>query len=63
MQDPLFLTLEDVLEIHAYQVEQLGHDPTVLEIQKLESAIAQPKQVFGGAYLFHICQNHAFADG
>jgi death-on-curing protein len=74
--DPIeFLSLERVLELHAYQVEQFGGDPGVLNLGLLESAIAQPGVSFGGsylhedlaamaaAYLFHICKNHPFADG
>ncbi len=75
MNEPLFLTLDDVLQIHAYQIEQFGGDDEVLSSALLESAIAQPRQGFGGeylhkdlasmaaAYLFHIAQNHPFADG
>jgi death-on-curing protein len=70
-----FLSLERVLELHAYQVEQFGGDPGVLNPGLLESALAQPGVSFGGnylhedlaamaaAYLFHICKNHPFADG
>src|SRR5258706_15789175 len=75
MTEPLFLTLDEVLLIHAYQVENHGGDAAVLDIHKLESAIAQPRQMFAGeylhadlaamaaAYLFHIVGNHPFADG
>ena len=73
--EPQFLTLEEVLKIHAYQVETFGGDPGVLNMGLLESALAQPRSGFGGqyfhpdlasmaaAYLFHIAGNHAFADG
>lgn len=75
MSDILFLTVEQALEIHAYQVEQFGGEPTVRDLGLLESALAQPQQGFGGqyvhgslflmaaAYLFHIARNHPFADG
>ena len=74
-QTPTFLTLDEVLEFHAEQVELFGGDPGVRDFGLLESAIAQPRQAFGGsflhedlalmaaAYLFHIVQNHPFADG
>ena len=72
---PLFLELDEVLQIHAYQVARFGGDAAILDIGKLESAIAQPAQEIGGqylhpeletmaaAYLFHIVRNHPFADG
>ena len=75
MSIPLFLTLDEVLQLHDYQTRQHGGDPAVLDMGKLESAIAQPRQMFAGeylhadlasmaaAYLYHIVQNHAFADG
>ena len=75
MTEPRFLTLDEVLEVHAYQVAHHGGDAAVLDMGKLESAIAQPRQMFAGqflhedlcsmaaAYLFHVVQNHAFADG
>jgi death-on-curing protein len=71
----IFLTLDEVLQIHSHQIETYGGDPGDLDIGKLESAIAAPRQAFGGvfahpdaasmaaAYLFHITQNHAFVDG
>jgi len=73
--DPLFLTLDDVLQFHADQIELAGGDSAILEIEKIESAIAQPRMTWQGkyvhedlaamaaAYLFHIVQNHGFADG
>lgn len=75
MGDPLFLTLDEVLRLHVYQVEHFGGDRGVLNRDLLESAIAQPQQGFGGAflhkdlasmaaaYLYHIVMNHPFADG
>lgn len=75
MTELYFLTLDDVLRIHDYQTSQYGGDASVLDLTKLESAIAQPRQMFAGeylhadiasmaaAYLYHIVQNHSFADG
>lgn len=75
MNDPVFLTLEEVLQFHADQIEAHGGDGAILDLGKLESALAQPLAMFGGqylhrdlaemaaAYLFHIVQNHPFADG
>ncbi|MBI3252861.1 MAG: type II toxin-antitoxin system death-on-curing family toxin [Candidatus Omnitrophica bacterium] len=75
MADPLFLTLAEVVEIHADQIERYGGEPGVRDIHLLESAVAQPQASFGGewlhqdiyemaaAYAFHICENHPFFDG
>lgn len=72
---PRFLTLDEVLAIHAWQVEHFGGDAAVLDMDKLESALGMPQQGFGGdylhpdlpamaaAYLYHIARNHPFADG
>lgn len=73
--EPIFLTLDEVLEIHAQQIELYGGSSGLRERGALESAIATPQATFGGeylhptipamaaAYLFHLCQNHAFVDG
>lgn len=75
MTDPLFLSVDEVLQIHAFQIEEHGGSNALLSIERLESAIAQPCQQFGGAYLhtdlaemaaaylYHIVQNHPFEDG
>jgi len=75
MNEPLFLTLDDVLQFHADQIELAGGDGAILDIGKIESAIAQPKATWDGqflhedlaamaaAYLFHLVQDHGFADG
>ena len=70
-----FLTIEDVLAVHADQVERYGGDRGVRDLGLLDSAVAQPRASFGGqplhadafemaaAYLFHLVQNHPFIDG
>lgn len=75
MNEPLFLTLAEVLQFHADQIELAGGDAGILDIGKMESAIAQPRMMWQGkflhedlaamaaAYPFHIVQNHGFADG
>lgn len=72
---PDFLTLEDVLDIHARQLSRFGGGEGVRDLGLLESALAQPRATFGGeyvhsglwemaaAYLFHIVSNHPFVDG
>lgn len=72
---PRFLELADVLEVHADQIARYGGAAEIRDLGLLESAVAQPEATFGGAflhddlflmaaaYLFHIVQNHPFADG
>jgi death-on-curing protein len=72
---PLFLTLEEVLAIHADQIDRYGGSHGLRDAGLLSSAIAMPEASFGGeflhptlhemaaAYLFHLTQNHAFVDG
>jgi hypothetical protein len=45
---PHFLSLEDVLLIHSDQVDLYGGEPTMRDLNLLESAIAQPQATFGG---------------
>ena len=73
--EPVFLTLDEVLEIHDQQIERYGGSQGLRDPAALESAVATPQATFGGeflhpsipamaaAYLFHLCQNHAFIDG
>lgn len=70
-----FLTLDDLLAIHRIAIEDQGGDPSIRDIGGLESALAQPRQQFGGqyvhesleamaaAYAFHVSRNHPFIDG
>jgi death-on-curing protein len=72
---PIFLGLDEVIEIHRDQVERYGGHPGVRDLGLLQSAIAVPQASHGGeylhddlfemaaAYLFHIVQNHPFVDG
>jgi death-on-curing protein len=71
----LFLTLEDVLIIHADQIDRYGGSLGVRDIGLLESAVAMARMQFEGdfvhhdmfemaaSYLFHISKNHPFIDG
>src|SRR5271154_6789085 len=73
--DPIFLSLDEVLEIHQQQIERYGGSAGLRDAAGLESAVATPQATFDGqflhtsipamaaAYLFHLCQNHAFIDG
>jgi death-on-curing protein len=71
----LFLTLHEVLQIHASRIEKYGGAEGVRDMGLLESALAQPQAGFGdeyyhsdvphmaAAYLYHIVCNHPFVDG
>jgi death-on-curing protein len=72
---PVFLTLDEVLALHADQIERYGGRPGLRDLGLLESALAAPQATFGGdflhpslpemaaAYLFHLVKNHPFIDG
>jgi death-on-curing protein len=74
-EEPLFLDVDEVLELHAAQLELFGGSAGLRDRGLLESAVAQPQVSFGGqfaheglhamaaAYLFHLVSNHAFVDG
>jgi death on curing protein len=73
--EPVFLALDEVLEIHEQQIERYGGSPGLRDAAGLESAVATPQATSGGeflhtsipamaaAHLFHLCQNHPFIDG
>ena len=75
MRDPVFLTLAEVIEVHADQIRRYGGQGGVRDFGLLESALAQPEASFDGewlhrtlvemaaAYAYHLCQNHPFLDG
>jgi death-on-curing protein len=70
-----FLSLEQILAIHADQVRRYGGGLGVRDLGLLKSALAMPQAAFSGqylhptlhekaaAYLFHLTQNHPFLDG
>ena len=74
-REPVFLTLAETAEIHAYQIEHFGGSDGMRSQEMLESAIGIPSSTFGGAYLhptipdmaaaylFHLVENHPFVDG
>ena len=71
----LYLSLDQVLEIHAAQIERFGGPAGLRDPGALESAVARPAMTFGGedlypdvpskaAALMHsLVMNHAFVDG
>ena len=75
MKKITFLTLAEVMEIHADQIEHYGGRDGIRDINLLSSAVAVPYATFSGdflhrdifemaaAYAFHVSQNHPFVDG
>lgn len=75
MTDPEFLTLDDLLALHADRVETYGGSLGVRDMAALISALGTPAATFGGtflhpsleemaaAYLFHLSKAHGFVDG
>jgi len=75
LKEPLFLGVDEVIEIHRDQLERYGGQPGILDMELLQSAVAMPAAGFGedylhsdifemaAAYLFHIVRNHPFVDG
>ena len=73
--EPVFLSLAETLEIHAYQIGHFGGSDGMRSQEMVESAIGIPSSTFGGAYLhptipdmaaaylFHLVENHPFLDG
>jgi death-on-curing protein len=72
---PVFLTLDEVIEVHRDMIGRYGGSSGIRDLALLESAVAVPQSGFGdeyfhsapyemaAAYLFHIVQNHPFIDG
>jgi hypothetical protein len=70
MTRPLFLSIEDVMEIHADQIQRYGGSLGIRDVELLHSALGMPEAGFGdqylhaglfemaAAYLYHIVQNH-----
>jgi death-on-curing protein len=75
VSDPAFLTLDEVLAIHADQIRRYGGRPGLRNLALLQSALGTPQTTFEGeylhtdvfemaaAYLFHIARKHPFVDG
>jgi prophage maintenance system killer protein len=75
IEDPEFVTVDDVLDLHWDQIERYGGDPGIRDHGLIEAAVAMPRQSFGGqflhvdlfemaaAYAFHLAKSQAFLDG
>ncbi len=72
---PVFLQLDEALEIHRDQISRYGGRVGIRDLALLESALAAPQAGFSGqyfhadlfemasAYPFHVVRNHPFLDG
>lgn len=70
-----YLTFPEVLELHRIVLERWGGASGIRDVNALESALAQPRQSFGGvdlypdlatkaaALCFSLVLNHPFIDG
>lgn len=70
-----FLSLDEVLALHADQIRRYGGGEGVRDLGLLESGVAVPEASFDGrylhatlpemaaAYLYHLAQNHPLVDG
>lgn len=73
MTEPLWLTAELVIDIHAEQLALFGGPEGIRDIGMLESALMRPVNQFAygqtdmaalaAAYAFGIARNHPFVDG
>ncbi len=75
MNEPLFLTLAEILDLHEQQLEVFGGSAGIRDLGLLESAMMVPQatstgvflhdslQDMAAAYAFHIAQNQPFLDG
>lgn len=73
--EPEFLSVDDVLELHALQLARYGGGTGLRDPGRLDAAVAQARATFDGefvhadlfemaaAYLFHIIRDHPFVDG
>ncbi len=70
-----YLSIDEVLEIYTRIIQQSGGTAGILNLDSLESALAQPQMTFGGQELyptivekasilgFCLINNHPFIDG
>jgi death-on-curing protein len=75
VSEPEFLTLDEVLGIHADQIRVYRGASRLRDLELLRSAIAMPETTFDGEYLhpsvfemaaahsFHLARNDPFVDG
>ena len=73
--EPIFLNLDDILQIHQDTIGNEGGGDGVRNIALIDSAVSAPKATLGGEYLhdnlaamtaalvFALISNHGFVDG
>jgi death-on-curing protein len=73
--EPLFLTFDEVLSLHAEQIRLFGGSTGIRDVGLLQSAVGSTEATFDGVflhetllamaatYLYGICRNHPFIDG
>ena len=73
--NPLFLTLDEVLSLHAEQIRLFVRSCGICDLALFQSAVGSVEATFEGtflhesifamaaAYLYGICRNHPFIDG
>jgi death on curing protein len=73
VNEPIFLTLDDVLRIHARSLAEHGGAEGVRDLGLVESAALAAKNIFyythgdvfdvAAGYAFHLAESQAFVDG
>lgn len=75
LNEPFYISLEVVLEIHQRQLKEFGGDDGIRNRSGLEAAVESPKATFDGknlyptiflkaaAYAYHLAESQAFVDG
>lgn len=73
MSEPVWLSVQDILALHALQVGETGGDPGMRDARRLESAAERPRNLhaygeptwgdMAAAYAAGIIQGHPFVDG
>jgi len=73
MSEPTWLSVADILALHALQIEENGGDAGMRDARRLESAVQRPRNIhaygnptlgeMAAAYAAGIVQGHPFVDG
>jgi death-on-curing protein len=73
MSEPIWLSVGDILALHALQIEENGGDSAMRDGRRLESAVQRPRNLhaygqpglaeMAAAYATSIIQGHPFVDG
>jgi len=74
MEEPAFLSLEDILFIHNEEIKISGGEPNIRDEEGVKACVEAPKASFGGKYLYDLYEmaasyiacltiRHPFVDG